>query len=161
MPTVRPVEQDGDAARVAGTGTVAPLERVRRGEHPVEPDLPISSSGMAPADASETAAVPIPFVTAAQIAAARPPVAPRAPDGVGPDVVVRPRSPAVSAPAVDRLAARPLGLGSTLPVVHVSIGRIEVRAVQAPLAPERRAVTPPSAAPSLEEYLRARNGRAR
>jgi hypothetical protein len=44
------------------------------------------------------------------------------------------------------------------PIVRVSIGRIEVRAVSAPAPPRRAAAAPRSAAPSLEEYLRARNG---
>jgi hypothetical protein len=44
------------------------------------------------------------------------------------------------------------------PTIRVSIGRIDVRAVQAPVPAPRRAVPPAPAAPSLEEYLRARGG---
>jgi hypothetical protein len=49
----------------------------------------------------------------------------------------------------------------TRPVVRVSIGRIEVRAVTAPAAPVRPAAPPRTGVPSLEEYLRARNGTTR
>jgi hypothetical protein len=46
-----------------------------------------------------------------------------------------------------------------VPSVHVTIGRVEVRAVMSPLAaPPKRPVAPPGPKLSLEEYLRARNG---
>ena len=45
------------------------------------------------------------------------------------------------------------------PIVHVSIGRIEVRAVTPPAEPPRREAVTPANAPSLKDYLRARNGR--
>jgi hypothetical protein len=44
------------------------------------------------------------------------------------------------------------------PTIRVSIGRIDVRAVQAPVSAPRRTVPTAPAAPSLEEYLRARGG---
>ncbi|TQF08880.1 hypothetical protein FJV41_47570 [Myxococcus llanfairpwllgwyngyllgogerychwyrndrobwllllantysiliogogogochensis] len=46
------------------------------------------------------------------------------------------------------------------PVIQVTIGRIEVRAVT-PAAPARSAPTRPSPSPSLEEYLARRNGGGR
>lgn len=44
------------------------------------------------------------------------------------------------------------------PTIRVSIGRIDVRAVQAAVSAPRRAVLTAPTAPSLEEYLRARGG---
>ncbi|WP_143097370.1 hypothetical protein [Myxococcus fulvus] len=46
------------------------------------------------------------------------------------------------------------------PVINVTIGRIEVRAV-APAAPPRSVPARPSASPSLEDYLARRNGGGR
>lgn len=48
----------------------------------------------------------------------------------------------------------------TPPVIHVRIGRIEIRALppQQPAAPRQRRVTPARPAVSLEEYLRRRDG---
>ncbi|MBZ4400714.1 MULTISPECIES: hypothetical protein [unclassified Myxococcus] len=46
------------------------------------------------------------------------------------------------------------------PVINVTIGRIEVRAV-APAAPPRGVPARPSASPSLEDYLARRNGGGR
>jgi hypothetical protein len=51
--------------------------------------------------------------------------------------------------------------GESRPIVRVSIGRIEVRAATTPAAPVRPAASPRTGAPSLEEYLRARNGTTR
>jgi hypothetical protein len=47
--------------------------------------------------------------------------------------------------------------GAAGPVIQVTIGRIEVRAVTPP-APARSAPARPSPAPSLDEYLKRRNG---
>src|SRR5262249_10577065 len=44
------------------------------------------------------------------------------------------------------------------PIIRVTIGRIDVRAVNAPPPPVRRE-TPPTPKLSLEEYLRSRSGR--
>jgi hypothetical protein len=44
------------------------------------------------------------------------------------------------------------------PIVEVTIGRVEVRAVTAPSASPRRRTAP--TAPSLDDYLRARGGRS-
>jgi hypothetical protein len=43
------------------------------------------------------------------------------------------------------------------PAIHVTIGRVEVRAVMAP-GPPPKAATPPGPKISLEEYLKQRNG---
>jgi hypothetical protein len=47
------------------------------------------------------------------------------------------------------------------PIVRVSIGRIEVRAMTAPAPRPRSEATRRSTAPSLDDYLRARNGTGR
>lgn len=47
---------------------------------------------------------------------------------------------------------------TTAPIVRVTIGRVDVRAVKAP-APHPRRETPPAPKLSLEEYLRSRSGR--
>jgi hypothetical protein len=72
--------------------------------------------------------------------------------------------PAVTLPRRDR--ARRIAVASaaerdeSAPVVQVSIGRIEVRAVTAPASPPaKRAPSPPDTRLSLEEYLR--NGKTR
>jgi hypothetical protein len=51
------------------------------------------------------------------------------------------------------------GLGTTTaPIIHVTIGRIEVRAAPGAPAPARRAAkAPPSAPLSLSDYLKQRN----
>jgi hypothetical protein len=49
---------------------------------------------------------------------------------------------------------------ASAPVIRVTIGRIDVRAVNAPAPPAQRA-TPPAPKLSLEEYLRSRGGRKR
>jgi hypothetical protein len=55
----------------------------------------------------------------------------------------------------------PTSAPSERPVVHVSIGRIEVRAVTPPVQPTPQRPPAPTAAPALEAYLRARNGGSR
>jgi hypothetical protein len=62
---------------------------------------------------------------------------------------------------VDEERWRPTASSRAGPVVRVSIGRIEVRAVNAAASPPRTAAAPRSAAPSLEDYLRARNATGR
>lgn len=47
------------------------------------------------------------------------------------------------------------------PIIHVSIGRIEVRLTAAPGKAHNAATRPPAAVMSLEDYLRMRNGGGR
>jgi hypothetical protein len=47
------------------------------------------------------------------------------------------------------------------PTIHVSIGRIEVRAVTAPAPQQQRPAAPAPPKLSLDEYLRAQNGAKR
>jgi hypothetical protein len=59
------------------------------------------------------------------------------------------------------LTAEPLEIaadsgGQTGPVIQVTIGRVEIRAVHAPRAEKRLAVKPPAL--SLDAYLTQRNG---
>ena len=62
--------------------------------------------------------------------------------------------------AAMRPPAAPAGVGSlsTEPVVHVSIGRLEVRAAPASAIPPRQRDGPPPS--SLDDYLRQRGGKA-
>ncbi len=58
-------------------------------------------------------------------------------------------------------AVQPPGPGPAAPppqVIHVTIGRIEVRAAAAPTAPEPRRTSPAQPRVTLEDYLRRRNG---
>lgn len=63
-------------------------------------------------------------------------------------------------PAVPPILPTSPADGSAEPVIHVTIGRIEVRAVQAEQPPAPRRPSPPSG-PSLERYLRERSKRRR
>ena len=65
---------------------------------------------------------------------------------------VGPNKPTALLRAAEGMNAR------TAPVVRVSIGRIEVRAVTAPAAAPLPRATPRVAGPSLEEYLKERSG---
>jgi hypothetical protein len=71
--------------------------------------------------------------------------------------------PLPAAPGVSPMPQRPVPMSTQVerPVVHVSIGRIEVRAVSPPVQPTPQRPRAPTAAPSLEAYLRARNGGSR
>jgi hypothetical protein len=75
--------------------------------------------------------------------------------------VVRPLDPrpALALPVTDRWTGphEPPALRGGGPIIRVSIGRIEVRAITAPWPLARVRTAPPSAAPSLDDYLRARN----
>jgi hypothetical protein len=96
--------------------------------------------------------------------------APEAPDRAGPRAVVsarpveRPadsaRGPAQGSPAATAPATRhPLGRPSEPDVVHVSIGRVEVRATLAAPRPEQPTARTPSrgdSTVSLEDYLKGR-----
>jgi hypothetical protein len=56
-----------------------------------------------------------------------------------------------------REASNPPVQHETPPAIHVTIGRVEVRAVQPPSAPARQTSSAPAPRISLDEYLRARN----
>ena len=73
-----------------------------------------------------------------------------------------PARPAAESPAAGHLAAgEARGAPDAEPVVHISIGRVEIRADRAAPPPaERRASRPRPAAPDLSEYLK-RRGRPR
>jgi hypothetical protein len=73
----------------------------------------------------------------------------------------QPSGVAATGPILDDDRWGPAASTRAGPVVRVSIGRIEVRAVSAPVSPPRTAATRRSAGPSLEDYLRARNGSGR
>jgi hypothetical protein len=62
-------------------------------------------------------------------------------------IQARPALPAASQPTA----------APSEPIIHVTIGRIEVRATPAP-APAARPKSAPTSATSLDEYLRQRNG---
>ena len=71
-------------------------------------------------------------------------------------LVIRPQSITLAKDAGSRQVE--VEKENAAPVVRVTIGRIEVRAVNAPAPPARRA-TPPTPKLSLEDYLLSRNGR--
>lgn len=71
--------------------------------------------------------------------------------------IVQPEIKQATAPSVPARQA----LSKEPPAIHVTIGRIEVRAVHPPPEPVRRRPAPASAKISLEEYLKQRNGGAR
>lgn len=80
----------------------------------------------------------------------------------GESVVIRPVSVVVAQPQIRAFDKRePEGMEKAIgdappaPIIRVTIGRIEVRAVQAAAAPARRAEPPPRTL-TLEEYLKAR-----
>lgn len=62
--------------------------------------------------------------------------------------------------AQNRAAAAHPHTAPAAPTIQITIGRIEVRATQPPAAPQRRAAAS-SAAMSLDDYLRGRNGGGR
>lgn len=73
--------------------------------------------------------------------------------------VVQPASTSLVAPTVSPLFPVRQPPSNEPPVIHVTIGRVEVRAIMPPATPK---VAPPAAPKlSLEEYLKQRNGRAR
>lgn len=80
-----------------------------------------------------------------------PALLPLVPRGHG--VPPKPPAPLVAMDSPPAAAAEP-------PVVKVTIGRVEVRAILPPPAPERRVPAPPAAL-SLEEYLERRHGARR
>jgi hypothetical protein len=70
-----------------------------------------------------------------------------------PSAILKPR---LQAPEPIAWAAQPPMSQPAEPIVHVTIGRVEIRAVPAPSAPKRTA--PPKPTLSLGDYLRRRNG---
>jgi hypothetical protein len=66
------------------------------------------------------------------------------------------RRPTPAAPAM-RISASPIELPDSAPAVHVTIGRVDVRAIVAPAPRARTRATPPRT--SLEEYLKQRSPR--
>jgi hypothetical protein len=78
-------------------------------------------------------------------------------DRPGPDAGGGPRA-LEPKPMVERPTREPFAREEAAPTVHVSIGRIEVRAVPAAAERAELAPTPPNHPPlALEEYLRRRN----
>ncbi len=78
-----------------------------------------------------------------------------------PQQALSPRlAPQIQSPRAQRQAAVPApSIESTPPAIHVTIGRIEIKATNAPAQPSRqRALTPKL---SLDEYLKARSGGGR
>jgi hypothetical protein len=96
--------------------------------------------------------------------AAAPPAAPRG-DRRRPQRLITQRRVAVARATDDARAAARTRLVRTgpqaPPTVHVTIGRLEVRASSPPAAPRPRAVAPQAPKLGLDEYLRARSGGAR
>ena len=68
------------------------------------------------------------------------------------------QSAAARAPAPRVAAAAPVAEASGPPPIHVTIGRIEVRAITPPAAPAARRPERPTPHLSLDDYLRSRNG---
>lgn len=101
--------------------------------------------------------------TVAQPSGQRPPAPPRAIDaGPRPAIVGTSRPVRALVPELeDSEGWRPIPAPRPAPIVRVSIGRIEVRAVTpaTPTPTPRRPANPASLAPSLADYLRARSGR--
>jgi hypothetical protein len=155
------------AAAVGSRRHAAEVRATRGGRHRVAaaPDEPAAVPAVRPHKAEAPAAL-------SRIAAgsqaesreprdARTPVALRPVDLVAAQVVVRTQLASQASADADGPRDLTPGPGAARPIVRVSIGRIEVRAVPARRPAERRAPERPSAAPSLEEYLRARNGTGR
>jgi hypothetical protein len=112
-----------------------------------------------------------PASTAARGGAGEPPAAAPAPapaprgDRRRPQRLITQRRVAVARATDDARAAARTRLMRTgpqaPPTVHVTIGRLEVRASSPPAAPRPRAVAPQAPKLGLDEYLRARSGGAR
>lgn len=126
--------------------------------HPV--DLPRQAAASVP---SATAQPPV-FVTGDPVPESVASVATEAPAAHAVGDVTRPRSHPVAArhDALQRPATRAVpAVGqqkpATEPTVHISIGRVEVRAVAAPATPKRPEQGRRNA-PSLDDYLRNRAG---
>lgn len=83
------------------------------------------------------------------------------PTAAKPQQAISPRlAPQIQSPRAQRQVAVPApSIESTPPAIHVTIGRIEIKATNAPAQPSRqRALTPKL---SLDEYLKARSGGGR
>jgi hypothetical protein len=101
--------------------------------------------------------------TVAQPPSQRPPAPPRVIDADSRPAIVGTSRPvrALVPELEDSEGWRPIPAPRPAPIVRVSIGRIEVRAVTPamPTPTPRRPANPASLAPSLADYLRARSGR--
>lgn len=124
-----------DATSLAPVGAPRALSPVGDGQ-PVRPARPSTAPAVPDVPAADTSA---------ERPAARPPTA--APPSL------RPPAPASRAIRAEREPAEIRGG----PTIHVTIGRVDVRAVVAPVAAPPRP-TAPSETSSLEDYLRGRAG---
>jgi hypothetical protein len=185
----RPSAANPAARPDAGADTTPAMRRRRRVEAahdgrapaaaPRQPDQAPEPRGPAPPPPSiarsiapappVTAALPPPPRAPAPVAAHRgagapPPAAPAPPwaprgERRQPQRLITQRRAAVARAAAPtrRVRAEP----QAPPTVHVTIGRLEVRASSPPAAPRSRAVTPQAPKLGLDEYLRARSGGVR
>jgi hypothetical protein len=153
-----------DSEKYAGSGEskrLAPETQTPETLHPVSLSLPPSKKS----PENRTTADPQPVIA---VPAGAGVAAPNSPEPArkaakalpGPQrVVVQPQvtAPRRSPPAFPPLS-RQQGRNEP-PAIHVTIGRVEVRAVMPPPTPPRPAAPPPAAPKlSLEEYLKQRNG---
>ena len=70
----------------------------------------------------------------------------------------RPRAGVLTAPRVQSVHSQIGALPEATPTIHVTIGRIEVRAAPAAAAPRKQKDSTPASSPnSLESYLRRRS----
>ncbi|HVO10135.1 MAG TPA: hypothetical protein VMX54_05215 [Vicinamibacteria bacterium] len=155
-----PAQRAGEAgeeihARLRGAAEAAErlLVEARRERTGAGREIPAAEPRPAPAVSAPKAIALEPRRPAELAAAPRPdhPLAPRAPTAP-PPLHVPGRTAARQAPAPRAPAPEPP------PVVHVTIGRVEVRAEPPAVAPPARAPRRPAAHLALEDYLRRRNG---
>lgn len=184
MPAAPPTLRHPAATTRAGNDATAPLrERTRStatalrespATTPARPATPPPSRPLGPAAAPTRE--PMPTLGRAAVAehVPRPAAASAVPrvTTVASAVLTRPATPAYAHPAVQLARARaaapaqreaPAAVAPT--PVHISIGRVEVRAVAAPAAQRTRgahpATSPGEPRLSLDDYLRQRHGAAR
>lgn len=143
-------------------------------EPPAAPAPPSRESDRRAAERLETPVIPIARLddvvrrltgdrlTALERRAAREgePAGPAADRSGSPPQAVRPSDvPAPMAVKPSRVVAEASPAETPAPIVRVTIGRVEVRAVMPPpVAPPKAAAPPSSGAPSLDEYLKQRSG---
>lgn len=145
--SIAPAERSGSASRAFAAAPADALRAVKSG--------PAFGAGPDASPPSATAILaPQPFASRADAADryAEPLLMNDPPARVTPGARIQPSLPAQPLPVADP-APSPVA-----PVIEVTIGRVEVRAVQ---APARRGPAPKSAAPaklSLEDYLRGSRG---
>jgi hypothetical protein len=78
------------------------------------------------------------------------------PEAAAPSPMLTPHPPAFPPPA----PSAPAPSNDAAPAIHVSIGRVVVRAVTPPAPPRRKATTPPNVM-TLDDYLSRRKARGR